>query len=78
MPSEARDLVSGRLREHLPPPEGRGVLRGPGRTAKGVQKSCREKNPPTGGLLQLLLTPQPECTPACMEGGHSMEPGNQM
>ena len=35
--------------------------------------------PPTaGGLLQLLLTPQPECTPAGMEGGHSVEPGNQM
>ena len=34
MPPEARDLVSGRLREHLPPPEGRtgteeaGLLRG--------------------------------------------------
>ena len=59
-----------------------GGLRGPGRTAKGVQKSCREKNrtptPTPGGLLQLLLTPQPECTQAGMEGGHSVEPRNQM
>ena len=57
---------------------GRG-LRRPGRTAKGVQKSCREKNPPPqGGLLQLLLAPQPERTPAGMGGGHSVEPVNQM
>ena len=46
MLSEARDLVSGRLGEHPPPAEGRRGTEGPGRTAKGVQKSCRENRPP--------------------------------
>lgn len=43
-------------------------LRGPGRQAEGIEKVCGEKTLPTPTLgytlLQLLLPPEPELTPA--------------